>query len=972
MVVGAGLGALTNLVTGDGRTWSLVVAALGLVGCQAGLSVWQGWRAHQDRCAARDALLAPLRLVTSAASGQDERATAVWLTPTRSPTSLWARDMERNQLVAWCARRDPADGVVRVLTGPAGVGKSRLGLAVADTLPAGWVTGRLVVVDGLVERIVAAGAPTLVVVDDADREPGLDALISQAARHADLVRVLLITRSVQSLHGLVASRDLVGWRGIEVSLCSIGADDDRARWYGEAVAAYAKALGVPPPDVAPGSVGRDEDTLLVLHARALLAVTGPAATRELTVREIADELITREQHHWGTAPGELPPGCGTEVLSEALAVLLLIPAATPAEAADLLRRVPQYSHDAAQESRFIVARWIHRRYPPGPDHRPTLQPDLVAERLVATRLIGTPQLRHRLPVAALTTLTHACATFPEALPILAETLESQGDRLPEALAAVLDSGITNVELDRTLATLPTLIRSAERKGSDTLTWSAEHKDAPTLTALLIPEEMIYLTATMHAIAVSDLRYLAKQDPARSRADLARALKRLGTSLQTTGRPQEALSLLQESAAIGRDLVAQDRDTFLPALAGSLINLGICLRQSRRVPKSVKVLREAVAIHRTLAEQEPDRYRPSLARSLTNLGPSLLQAGKVHDALLAMEEAVAIRRALAEQEPDDYQSELARSLTNFATNLTQVGRQSDAVAALKEAVAIRRALAEQGPDRYRPDLALSLLNLGSSLAEIGQVQQAVTIGRESVAIRRTLAERDLVRHRPGLALSLTSLGMSMRDAGQLQNAMDVVVEAVAHWRTLAKWAPDHYRPDLAIAIGLLAVVQKELGQPRTALPLIEEAVAIGRAQGKRMSWEDRYSLAGLIMNLGAIHKAAGNPRAALTALEEAVAMWRPLADRHPDRASPGLAHALTNLGIVRHSLDLLAEATAAHREALTVWKACAARDPELHGSAYRSAAARYQRLLNRNSQSIVVANGDLAPIVISPPNRPSER
>lgn len=42
--------------------------------------------------------------------------------------------------------------------------------------------------DGLVERIVAAGDPTLVIVDDADRKSGLDVLIARAVRHPELVR----------------------------------------------------------------------------------------------------------------------------------------------------------------------------------------------------------------------------------------------------------------------------------------------------------------------------------------------------------------------------------------------------------------------------------------------------------------------------------------------------------------------------------------------------------------------------------------------------------------------------------------------------------------------------------------------------------------------------------------------------------------------------------------------------------------
>ncbi|WP_410663482.1 hypothetical protein [Amycolatopsis sp. lyj-84] len=140
---------MTNLATSE-FSWALTPGLVTLVVAQAGLSWWQALTDRGDRREARDQLLEPLRasppvppggeLAEGAAPGAG--AVALWLTASVSPTPLWARGVERDRLVAWCVRRDPAEGVARVVTGPAGVGKSLLARVVAESLSPEWATGR--------------------------------------------------------------------------------------------------------------------------------------------------------------------------------------------------------------------------------------------------------------------------------------------------------------------------------------------------------------------------------------------------------------------------------------------------------------------------------------------------------------------------------------------------------------------------------------------------------------------------------------------------------------------------------------------------------------------------------------------------------------------------------------------------------------------------------------------------------------
>lgn len=783
VVVAAGVGVVTNLAT-DEFSWTLSAVLVALVGVQVGLVVWQAGRDRRDLRDARDAVLGPLRPSVPDppmvdASGDGAWAVVHWLTAPFSPTPLWGRSGVRDRLLAWCVERDPRAGVVRVVTGPAGVGKSRLALAVAESLPAGWAAGRLPGGgEGLVERVVAAGDPTLVIVDDADRVPGLDTLITQAARHPDLVRLLLLTRAASALHGLpdpvlpqVARVEQLG---------PLGEAGDRQRWFAQAVRAYARAFRVPPPDLPDRPVGDDEDTPLVLHARALLAVLGRAGSRTWSLAGIVTELVVLEQRAWAADLARLPDGCDPEVLAEAITVLVALPASTVEEAAELLRRVPQFAHDTAHQSRIAVARWAHRRYPPGPDHRLDLRPHLIGERLLLDTLTRTPRLLHDDTVDATPVLARAYTTFPDALDHLGPLLTRRRNLLPDALAAVLATSTTGRTLDRLLASL----LDADDIADDVETRAR-------LIGLSPPEAFPHLRISLSHLLVTHYRELAEAEPGQFRSELARSLQNLGIHLWAVGRYREALAAAEEAVAVERELVAAEPDRYRADLARSLINLGLYLRAVGRRREALAAAEETVAARRESTEAEPARYRAELAESLNFLGIHLRDVGRHREALETTEEAVAIRRELTRAEPARYRGDLAESLDNLGLYLQEVGRYRDALAVGEESFAHYRELAEAEPARYRPKLAQSLTGIGIYLWRLDRHREALAATEEAVAINRELARAEPGRHGPDLAESLRNLGVGRAKAGDVERGLQERRAAVAVWKDCAERDPELY-------------------------------------------------------------------------------------------------------------------------------------------------------------------------------------
>ena len=183
VVVGVVVGLLTNIVTTT-PTWPVVVGLVTAVVVWVGLTVWQAIREEKERLtalrAARDELLEPMQPAL-----QGTHTISTLLAAEHALAPFVARGTETEKLMRWCL--DPAALPVYVLAGPSGVGKSRLAVQVARELPDGWVAGRCASGKAALAlpAVLACPEPTLVVVDDADTQPGVASLVEQVGERVE-------------------------------------------------------------------------------------------------------------------------------------------------------------------------------------------------------------------------------------------------------------------------------------------------------------------------------------------------------------------------------------------------------------------------------------------------------------------------------------------------------------------------------------------------------------------------------------------------------------------------------------------------------------------------------------------------------------------------------------------------------------------------------------------------------------------
>ena len=145
-----------------------------------------------EAVAARDSVLIklPMPISLSGPSRAASDPSAAVLT-TRAPSQLlvadrqaigrpWGRSRDLARLQAWV--QSPNSPRVGMLTGPAGVGKTRLTIQLATSLKGSWVTGRLrPKAEGAIRAIIACSEPTVVVIEANGWQPETAAILDELA-----------------------------------------------------------------------------------------------------------------------------------------------------------------------------------------------------------------------------------------------------------------------------------------------------------------------------------------------------------------------------------------------------------------------------------------------------------------------------------------------------------------------------------------------------------------------------------------------------------------------------------------------------------------------------------------------------------------------------------------------------------------------------------------------------------------------
>ncbi|MFD7023935.1 tetratricopeptide repeat protein, partial [Promicromonospora sukumoe] len=665
------------------------------------------------------------------------------LAPERRVVPFVGRRAEHASLVVWCTSPEPVG--VRLVTGPGGVGKTRLAREFAHHMArAGWTC--LSVPDGAEPRALAAvpdGAPALLLVDDADgRGPALAQLLADAARGRNgAVRVLLVARGAGPWFDRLTRADPTAGALLEAGRAradlpaAVLPGQVDARVVAATAESFADALGLPVPRVSVASVPGGAP-MLDLQAAALCAVLrtqsrGAHDVLPVDVSDALDELLEHERWTWYRSAEEAgllgEAGFLPEAVDGLVAAATLTGVRTPDAAERLVGRVARVLPGVRPGAAPDVGRWLL---------------DLDPHRSLPARVVDPHLLGELTDAPALLGVCLAGAGAPSVRRAALRTAGIVADRL-DGRTGDLDAALD--QLGAAIAALP------------------EDADALRAVSGVLPRP---------SLTLGELR---------------------------------AEVTLRTLAAPGRDSVAGQDDVVHPAdvvrRADALADAGAALAEAGRAADAEPYQREAFVLLHGLAEAEPDpgRFRPRLAALLAGLGTTRAAQGRPAEALPCQEEAVRLLRHAAADHPEVVAFDLATALSDLAATRAELGQTLGALGTSQEAVALWRELAGRHPDRCAPALARSLTGLALRLLELGRPDAASAPAREAPELLRRPAEAAPDEHLPALGDALHALGTVLAAQGRTEGALRHLEDAVALLRELLAENAAKYRPRLVEAL-----------------------------------------------------------------------------------------------------------------------------------------------------------------------------
>lgn len=202
------------------------------------------------------------------------------------------------------------------------------------------------------------------------------------------------------------------------------------------------------------------------------------------------------------------------------------------------------------------------------------------------------------------------------------------------------------------------------------------------------------------------------------ADGLRLASRLWRFWDARGHWNEGLAWLDRLLALGHDAPADARAIALNAAGNLAWRLSDLAGAVARYETSLKLAR-------ALGDDV------GTARALSNLASITSMQGHISDAVELHEQALAVRRTVGDP------ADIAASLNNLAVSLHHLGEVHRAIHLMEESLSIRRAIGDH------LGIGFTLNNLGDLVRRVGDGARALAYLRESVTVLRQLGDESLV-------------------------------------------------------------------------------------------------------------------------------------------------------------------------------------------------------------------------------------
>lgn len=684
-----------------------------------------------DRTAAEGAVPAPIRNPRPARRRlrPNDASPNALLRPEKAIPRLLSRETELARLEQWCHRDN--DFGVRVLTGSAGQGKTRMARELASLVEARHWHTQLVDPTRPGADIVLAlpAAPTLLVLDYAEtRGPQLLAMLDAMLEHGvrERIRLLLLARTAadwwKALHARDADIEGLLADATVQRLEPIAENRDVVNeLFSEACQEFATQLSVPLPDVVTAPYRSFGSVLDILESALAVVLGADPGNINSTNR-----LLSHERRYVDSSARAAGIGEVDDVdLNRIAAGLTLYGASSEDEAITL---VAECNRDLTPNTRRQVARLFRRLYPGPRTYIDGLRPDALAEDLIASQLADEGQL------PASQDGLNASARTP-AQRRRALTMLARGATRHPMIAAELDRAVQAADLEFLGVAIDVATQVEEPYAlTSAIGRAAEGRPTSEIAVLLaaVPDETVALAemaAQMARQSIAELPEPEQQslDDVAAAIDCSNRFSDAGWSVEAADSAQVAVDRLRQRPAL--------ETSSLQLLGRALTNLSNRLWELGELSDSIAPAREAVDRLDEAIAPANDR-----AAARSNLAFRLSEGGYGEEALAVARDAEAILAKFVDDDGPALGMTQGSILNNLTCVLLSTGNPVSAVEYGTRCVSLRRSQALRNRDRFLPFLARALVNAAPAAESAGHPDLADRLLGEGRALHQLTGQR----------------------------------------------------------------------------------------------------------------------------------------------------------------------------------------------------------------------------------------
>lgn len=882
--------------------------------------------------------------------GRDFETAAALLDVRFECLELLGRDELLADFDAWRRR----DGIgVRLVVGPGGIGKTRLGIelcrrAHSEGACAGFLASTAGhITTGVWQILLENSNPLLIIVDYADARIGdvqklFEAIAAVHAPGGPQVRVVLIARTVGDWWEQRASWGGDGVPAFAISRAVQGAPIDltaqpelpRYAIFDAAVSAFIRALGqgrkleIQPPNLSVAAYRLPLFIRIAALHRVETALGGDSLS-ENDLMDSEDKLLDwtlERERRLNRIYGGFQEEYELEEVADVAAFVTLTGGCDEHDILAYLARVPSLSL-LSGERRKRIAYWLAQLYP-GPRFLNPMLPDRLGERLVGLRLSrygNATSEENRLLSGAIG------ATAEEAERVHALILLNRlADWMPDEVGWLIRA-LTDYTSECAKPALTVAIQMPQPIGPVMEQIFRERplphiaiKVVYSLPARSVMLRRLALIVTQQAIDF--LKNIDSEDKNLINIELGVLNSNYSTRLRDIGDLKAALHAAQMAVESYRMLHAKDPRTPENALPMTLMNYATCLAEVGRRKEGLEAIEESVKYYRQLAASSPIKYTAPLAVVLSNLAASYSELEKFDQAVEASRAAVQAWELFFEYDSAVASKNIGGALMNLAKCLADFNRLGEALICVRRAEEYIRREYNNSSDAFSEEMAVVLEAQATIFSTCSLHQEALSAITEAVSIYRRLNEILPSAFGVSFARSLINKSNKAGILGNLDDAVGACIEAISIQRQLPRENINLLISDLASSFLALSIWECQRGHDEIALRFAKKAVAIRRKLASDLGDHHLSDLARALYNMAGPLSNIGDWGGGCKILSEVVSIRRKQTMMWPEVYRKDLAYALASYANFLSMIHWHLDARIAARESIKIREILAQNNP----------------------------------------------